>query len=121
AGGGLGLLLGTYTGLARAGVGHSFVAADIHGVVMVLGFLGTLIALERAVALGRRWGYLAPAFSAAAVLALPFARDVAGVLLVLAGGLVTATYVVLLRAGGMHAHMVVMTGGALAWVGAAAW
>lgn len=121
AGGGLGLVLGTYTGLARAGVGHSLVAADVHGIVMVLGFLGTLIALERAVALGRRWGYLAPVLSGLAVVALPVARELAGVLLVLAGAIVTATYVVLLRAGGAHAHMVVMTGGALAWVAAAAW
>jgi hypothetical protein len=121
AGGGLGLLLGTYTGLARAGVSHSLVAADIHGVVMVLGFLGTLIALERAVALGRRWGYLAPALSALAVLALPFARTFAGVLFVLAGTVVMATYVVLLRVGGMHAHMVVMTAGALAWIASAGW
>ncbi|QLQ10175.1 MAG: hypothetical protein HZY75_07005 [Nocardioidaceae bacterium] len=33
---------------------------DVHGVLMVLGFVGTLIALERAVALGHRLGYLAP-------------------------------------------------------------
>ncbi len=34
-------------------------AAD-HGMLMTLGFLGTLISLERAVALGRPCGYLAP-------------------------------------------------------------
>jgi len=33
---------------------------DVHGMVMVLGFLGTLISLERAVALGRPVGFLAP-------------------------------------------------------------
>ncbi|AMM32321.1 hypothetical protein SA2016_1645 [Sinomonas atrocyanea] len=32
-----------------------------HGTLMVLGFVGTLIALERAVALRRAWGYAAPA------------------------------------------------------------
>lgn len=31
-----------------------------HGLLMVFGFLGTLIALERAVALGRPWGSIAP-------------------------------------------------------------
>lgn len=36
-------------------------AGDVHGPVMVLGFLGTLIALERAQALHRAWAYLAPA------------------------------------------------------------
>lgn len=45
--------------------------AEQHGVLMVLGFVGTLIALERAVALGRRSGYLVPAlFGAGALLLL---------------------------------------------------
>lgn len=35
--------------------------ADVHGMVMVLGFVGTLVCLERAVALARPHGYLAPA------------------------------------------------------------
>jgi hypothetical protein len=34
---------------------------EVHGVLMVVGFLGTLVALERAVALGRRTAYAAPA------------------------------------------------------------
>ena len=34
---------------------------DVHGMVMTLGFVGTLICLERAVALARPLGYLAPA------------------------------------------------------------
>ena len=34
---------------------------EVHGVLLVLGFVGTLISLERAVALGRPVGYLAPA------------------------------------------------------------
>lgn len=33
---------------------------DLHGMLLVLGFVGTLIALERAVALRRRLGFLAP-------------------------------------------------------------
>jgi hypothetical protein len=32
----------------------------MHGPVMVMGFLGTLIGLERAVAYGRRWAFAAP-------------------------------------------------------------
>lgn len=42
----------------------------LHGIVMVLGFLGTVIALERAQSLGRAWGYLAPAVLATGSLAL---------------------------------------------------
>jgi hypothetical protein len=34
---------------------------DVHGMLMVLGFVGTLIALERAVALRRTLGFVAPA------------------------------------------------------------
>ncbi|MFA9443726.1 hypothetical protein [Egicoccus sp. AB-alg6-2] len=52
---------------------------------------------------------------------LPLQRQLAGVLLVLAGAVVTATYLVLLRAGGVHAHLVVMAVGAVTWVAAAAW
>lgn len=123
-GGGLGLLLGIYTGLARGGIEHRFVGADLHAVLMVLGFLGTLIALERAVALGARWAYAAPLASAAAVVALPVHRPVGGALLVAAGGLLAAGYGVLLRrqadqVGRVELHLVVMTGGAVAWVAAA--
>lgn len=35
--------------------------AEVHGYLMTLGFVGTLIALERAVALKRWWGFLSPA------------------------------------------------------------
>ena len=41
-----------------------------HGVLMTLGFLGTLIALERAVALGRPWGYAAPLLTGAGGVAI---------------------------------------------------
>lgn len=37
--------------------------AGAHGPLMISGFLGTLIGMERAVALGRRWMYLAPALT----------------------------------------------------------
>ena len=44
--------------------------AGQHGALMVSAFLGTLISLERAVALQKRWAYAAPAFSALGGLAL---------------------------------------------------
>lgn len=43
---------------------------DIHGMLMVLGFVGTVISLERAVALGRPWAFAAPAASGLGALAL---------------------------------------------------
>lgn len=49
-------------GLVRVGVPVPTSAGGIgwHGALMVGGFFGSLIALERAVALGKRWGWLAP-------------------------------------------------------------
>jgi len=71
--GAVALVLGLLTGLARLGIafpGGSPVAADLHGALMICGFFGTLISLERAVALGRWWAYAAPAVSAGGALIL---------------------------------------------------
>lgn len=43
---------------------------EVHGMLMVLGFVGTLIALERAVALRRRSGFVAPALLGLSALVL---------------------------------------------------
>lgn len=71
--GGLALLTGMDAGLTLAGlpapVGTERLAT-LHGPLMVLGFLGTVIALERAVALRAAWALLAPAFTGAGALAL---------------------------------------------------
>jgi len=87
--GGIGLLAGLDAALALLGLPHVAVGArlaDVHGPLMVLGFVGTVITLERSVALGRGWGYLAPALTGLGVLAtvspLPTA---AGAGLLLAG------------------------------------
>jgi len=71
--GAVALLLGLLTGLARLGIAlpaATAVAADLHGALMICGFFGTLISLERAVALGRWWAYGAPAVAAAGALVL---------------------------------------------------
>src|SRR5574341_474507 len=44
--------------------------AGQHGALMISAFLGTLISLERAVALHKKWAYLAPILSALGGLAL---------------------------------------------------
>lgn len=117
---GVGLLLGTYTGLGRAGSAHRLLQADIHGVIMVLGFLGLLIALERAVVLGAWPAYVAPAFTAASTMLLvtPLPRASAGVLLTSAGVLVALSYARALR----HVSLpeVLLCTGAVAWATAAA-
>lgn len=58
---------GVWTGLARAGVHDAVGPVGAHGVIMVLGFLGTLIALERAVALDAWWAFVAPALAVVSV------------------------------------------------------
>src|SRR5699024_9673350 len=68
---------------------------DGHGPMMILGFLGTLITMERAVALGERWAFLGPAFSAAGGLAVLLGLPLhAGPVLLTAGGVVWAAVAV---------------------------
>ncbi len=69
--------------------------AAAHGLLMALGFLGTMIALERAVALGRRWAYLSPLASGLAAVSLLLGLPVAvpGVLFLIAGLAFCAMYV----------------------------
>jgi hypothetical protein len=60
----LSLLGGVLAGLARLDWTMPAVAAGAagwHGALMISAFLGTVISLERAVAIGRGWAYLAPA------------------------------------------------------------
>lgn len=67
------LALGVAGGLARLGLAvRAPYGAAYHGFLMTGGFLGTVIALERAIALGRAWA-----------LTVPLAAALAGVLLVL--------------------------------------
>ncbi|HET7618355.1 MAG TPA: hypothetical protein VFK20_07590 [Vicinamibacterales bacterium] len=67
------LVWGMWLGLLRVGWRLPLPWPDqliAHGPLMVCGFLGTLITLERAVGLGARWGYAAPIASAAGALLL---------------------------------------------------
>jgi hypothetical protein len=69
------LAVGLWSGLALIGVmlpGGTPEIVDRHGALMICGFFGTLISLERAVALARRWAYAAPLLSALGALLLLF-------------------------------------------------
>ena len=94
--------------------------AAAHGLLMTLGFLGTLIALERAVALDRRWGYLAPlaaGFGGVSLIAgLPV--GIGAVLLAVGGAVFVAMYVAFDRIE-RSLHTSVQAFGALAWLVAA--
>lgn len=69
---GIAMVVGVDAGLTLLGVWaptNSGRLGDAHGLLMVLGFVGTLVALERAVALGTTWGYAAPALMGSGALA----------------------------------------------------
>lgn len=121
AGGGACLLMGLAGGLARIGAGtpSPASAAAGHGMLMTLGFLGSLIALERAVALGRPWGFASPACAAlggiAVALAVP--QPVPGLLFAAGGAWLVATYLAMWQVQ-QAPHIAVQAVGALAWWGA---
>jgi hypothetical protein len=69
----VGLVVGVGAGLARLGYAMPAMAAAAsawHGALMVGGFFGVVISLERAVAIGRYWAYLAPLASGLGSIAL---------------------------------------------------
>jgi len=117
--GGVALLLGLDAGLLLLGLPAPLRWSrlpDVHGVVMVLGFVGTVVALERAVALRRTWGYLAPAgFGVGALLLVSAApAPVGGGVLVLGAAALVAVYVPLWRRQPAGAVVVQAGGGVLA-------
>ena len=77
------LAAGVGAGLARMGWDEPVAVAALiawHGPLMICGFFGTVISLERAVALGARWTYLGPLFAA-----------IGGLTLVMGGPAIAAT------------------------------
>lgn len=87
----LGLLLfGLWAGLLRMGWPWPLLLATLpmaHGPLMINGFLGTLIGLERAVALGRWWAYSAPLLMAGGVVLVMSGGGAWGIALLLGGNL----------------------------------
>ena len=131
---GVSLLAALWAALVRAGWTLPALPVPIaaqHGSLMISGFLGTLISLERAVALAAsvktekegRWSYLVPLLSGlgAILLLLGLPKEIGRVLITLAGvGLV----LIFIRIYQIHPveHVVPMIVGALLWlVGSALW
>lgn len=122
--GGAALLAGLVGALVLLGVpmpAWTAPTASRHGVLMSLGFLGTLIALERAVALGRAWGYVSPlaAGMGGAILVTGGQAVVAFALLAIAALAFVAMYVAFDRIE-RSLHTSIQGLGAVAWLGAAA-
>ena len=117
---------GVLTGLVRAGTNLpeqlSFNAA-IHSILVISGFFGTVIGLERAVATQRLWPYLAPLFSGLAGLALLLALDLTVVSLLFTLGslcFVLASIHVYKKHPATHA-MVLLLAAALWLIGNSLW
>lgn len=92
-----------------------------HGPMMVLGFLGALISLERAVALGAGWAYLGPVAAAigglTVILGVP---DGIPAFLVTVGGIVLVGVFIAVHRIQPSLHNVVLASGAVCWVVAGA-
>jgi len=125
---GVALLAGLDAGLLLLGLPAPVTTAqlpDAHGMVMVLGFVGTVIALERAVALRRRAGFAAPALLGVGGLLVTSAAPLrlGQVALTAGAGALVLVYVplwrrqrddsILIQAFGA----VLATGGAMLWLG----
>lgn len=120
------LLLGLYAGLLLVGLPLPVLLdrlAELHAPVLVFGFIGTLIALERAVALGRPRWFLAPALLAAGtILALTSVPLLAGTAIVTAGLAVHALqYAAIWRRQAMTATAVQALGAITATAAGLAW
>lgn len=117
--GGASLLAGLWGGLVRLGWQLPLPSAAFlsdHGALMVSGFLGTLVSLERAVGLGRTWTYAAPALAGGGALALAAGAPTPlppGLVLLGSGIYVGASVVLLARARELFSAF--LLGGALCW------
>jgi hypothetical protein len=113
------LLAGLWGGLLLLGLSlpslRAATAAD-HGPLMALGFLGTVISLERAVALRRRWAFAAPVAAGAGGIALltGLPAVLGWSLLCLASVIFIVIYAVVLRMQPML-HLAVEAAGAVCW------
>ncbi len=122
----LALMAALWAGLQRLGWRVPAVQPGLyadHAPLMVCGFLGTLISLERAVALGRSWSYAAAMLSAAGALALIVgAPDPIGAALVTLGSLALVANFGAIVYRQRAPFTITMALGAVAWfVGNCAW
>ncbi|HUX62429.1 hypothetical protein [Sulfuricella sp.] len=114
------LTSGVLAGLARLGWSVPLPSAQLallHGPLMVSGFLGTVIGLERAVAMGRRWAYAGPLLTGlgGAAILLGFPSSIGATAIALGSAVLLAgTFLIMLRQHELF--MVTMVLGALSWL-----
>lgn len=116
----LGLLAAMWAGLLRMGWALPVLRPALplaHGPLMISGFLGTLIGVERAVALGRRWAYAGSLLTAlGTVMLVVGVGGLPGPLLMTAGSLGLAVTMALIVRRQQALFTVVMGVGALLWL-----
>ncbi len=113
------LLTGLCGGLVRLGLNLPYAASlsELHGPLLVSGLFGTLISLERAVAINRGWAYSAPALSGLGTLALLAGAPIpvgAGAYALAAGSLAAGSLVITIRQPALFTGTLLF--GALAWL-----
>ena len=110
------LIIAIWTGLLRMGWGMPFTIALVHhGALMVGSFLGTVIILERVVALKIKWLYILPVISGASgILFLMDNSRIAVLLLMIASLGLMALYIIIISKY-KHYYFYVMLFGAFCW------
>jgi hypothetical protein len=110
-------------GLVRLGWGLAPAASLVafHGPLMVTGFLGTLIGLERAIALGRRWAYAAPVASGLGALALMVGAPGGAWLMMLGSLVMVLAFVAILRRQAALFTAIMALGAVCWWIGQMLW
>lgn len=122
----LSLVAGICAGILRLGWssgGLHLSLALLHGPLMVCSFLGTLISLERAVALGRWWAFSAPIFTGTGglLLILGIGAGLGPLLITLGSIMMVAIFAAVLRIQ-FQPFVVVMAAGAASWtIGNVVW
>jgi hypothetical protein len=112
------MVIGLLTGLQRLGMlplAETLSPAELHGALMISGFLGTVISLERAMAMGRWWAYGAPAASAAGALALAAGHGQAGALAFVLAGATLSVTTVFVAARQLATFVIALAIGAACW------
>ncbi len=117
----LGLLSGLYAGLAKLGFLGDInlnIPGGLHGPLMINAFLGTLISLERAAALEKRWTLSSPFLMAASVIFMLFVDLQYGSWLFTAGSLfVTGTLLHICLIQPKIYHYIMAMGGTSLFIG----
>ncbi|KOF02562.1 hypothetical protein OB69_11595 [Roseivirga seohaensis subsp. aquiponti] len=113
----VGLVSGLLSGWLRIGWNIPvYGMAGFHGVLMLGGFLGSLICFEKAVATKRNWAFLVPASSGLSVLAFLFNQAYLGYLLQIVASIGLVCIYIFLAKQSQENYILLMLIGAMCWL-----